>query len=133
MKKTLQILLALFSSSALGAAERPNTVLIHPGETCYVRFAINGAKLKLLGVSKEKDESAQVVLSVYPAPSNNGFTLKVENKFNLDLDYAGELRSHLIDRRIKVSMAPVVAGKISLEWLPLKLDELAVFGFKLEK
>lgn len=135
MKKILLACLALtsFSLGDLGASERANTVLIHPGETRYARFAVNGTKLKLLSVTKEKDESAQIIVSLYPDPENKGFILKVENRFKLDLDYSGELRSLKLDRRAAIPLPPVVAGRLALEPLPNLLEELALFGFKLEK
>jgi len=135
MKKILPALLALalFSPGALAASERANTLLIHPGETCYAKFAVNGTKLKLLGVTKEKDEAAQLVVTMTPDPATKGFTLKVENKFKQDLDYAGEIRSLTRDIRTQVPLVPVVAGKLSLEQLPMRVEEMALFGFKLEK
>ncbi|MEY4924642.1 MAG: hypothetical protein RL598_1161, partial [Verrucomicrobiota bacterium] len=64
MKKLLGLLASLlFWPLAIGAAEKANTVLIHPGETIYVRFTQLGGKIKLAQVSQTLDPEAQVILT----------------------------------------------------------------------
>lgn len=136
--KHLPLLLALLflAPHALRAGEKANTVLIHPGEVIYARFTQSGIKLKLVKASKEPDDQAQVILTLSPADPAKPyapFQLKVENKFALDLDYEGQVRSFTMKRHMPAEVYPVVAGKLSFVSLPPKVDETALFGWKLEK
>ncbi|MES1167686.1 MAG: hypothetical protein ABUL61_00815, partial [Oleiharenicola lentus] len=71
-----RLLLAVFFVTSLilpaHAKEKPNTVLIHPGETVYARFEAKGKKIKLLSVSKEPDAGAQVIFTFQPDPKKPG-------------------------------------------------------------
>ena len=117
------------------AAEKANTVLIHPGEVIYARFSQSGAKLKLVKASKEVDANAQVVLTfaaIDPANKEAFINLKVENRFALDLDYKAEMRSLKFNKHMLANVFPVVAGKISLVPFTPMIEEVALYGFELE-
>src|SRR5882724_907950 len=94
-----RLLLAVFFLASFllpaNAANKPNTVLIHPGETIYARFETKGKKLKLISYSKEKDDAAQVIFTVGPDAKKPDtlISLKVENKLPRDLLYKVEIRS----------------------------------------
>ena len=128
----LLLLLAPLCTMARGASEKPNTVLIHPGEVIYARFEQKGKKLKLVSATKERDEQAQVVLTLSPAIKDTLLTLKVENKFAKYLHYKAEIRSLTLKKRMLVTVFPVVAGKLALEQLPPAIEELALHAFELE-
>src|SRR5689334_16926416 len=132
-----RLLLAAFSLVTLvlpaNASEKANTVLIHPGETVYARFETKGKKLKLVSYSKEKDEAAQVIFTMAPDAKKPLYNLKVENKLPLTLLYNGEARSLKRNLKFDSPMTPVVAGKVSFEVFPKVLEELAAYGFQLEK
>jgi hypothetical protein len=132
-----RLIFALFFATALilpaQAKEKANTVIIHPGETVYASFEAKGTKLKLLGFSKEKNDSAQVVLSLLPDEKRPGNVLKVENKFPRDLRYRLEMRSLVRKQHFPRETTPVVAGKLAFEFMPKEADELAASDFKLEK
>ena len=131
----LLLLLAPLCTIAHGAAERRNTVLIHPGEVIYARFSQLGVKLKLVKASKEKDDNAQVILTfdpVNPAKKNTMINLKVENRFTQDFHYKAQMRSLTKNKRMMAMVYPVVAGKISLVPLLPGVEELAAYDFELE-
>lgn len=132
-----RLLFALFVAASLTlpaqAKEKPNTVIIHPGEVVYARFEANGKKIKLVSYSKAKDEAAQVIFSLLPDEKKPVNNLKVENKFPRDLTYRVEMRSLVRKQRFPRETTPVVAGKLAFEIIPKEADELAVFEFKLEK
>ena len=128
-----RLLLALLSFVPLlaQAGEKPNTILLHPGEVIYARFAEHGKKLKLLGTTKEKDETAQLILQLENNPKDNGMTLTLHNRFGKDLLYAVEMRllkSHLHQ---PATVYPVVSGKMSFDPIPYGTEELAVTDFEL--
>ncbi len=136
MKRFLLFLfLAPLCPVAHAASEKPNTVLIHPGEVIYARFAQKGIKLTLLSASKEKDDLAQVVLTIPPAdPTKKAMLpIKVENKFGQYLHYKAEMRVVSRKQRTPMKTSPVVPGKMALEQLPPMIEELAVYAFALEK
>ena len=137
MKKLLGLLASLlFWSLAYGAAEKANTVLIHPGETIYVRFTQLGGKIKLAQVSQTLDPEAQVILTLDPTDPMKKklfLNLKVENKFSQDLIYKAQLRLLTENRKIMAPVYPVVAGKMSLETFPPHVEEIAIFGYELER
>jgi len=132
-----RLLLAVFSLACLLqptlAANKPNTVLIHPGETIYARFETTGKKLKLLSFSKEKDEGAQVVFVLLPDAKRPLLNLKVENKLPRDLLYKVEMRSLTSKMQFLVPVTPVVSGKVAFEDFPKQVEELAAYDFKMEK
>ena len=134
MKPILVLLLALCAINC-SAGERANTVLIHPGEVIYVRFSQQKLKLKVLSASKEKDDQAQIILnlSVGDAKKNEPATLKVTNKFPLELNYKVEVRSLSQKLNGEIPVMPVVAEKISLEKFAPVIEEAALFGFVLKK
>jgi hypothetical protein len=126
----------LFCAVSLSAGEKPNTVLIHPGEVMYARFTRTGLKLKLVSASKEMDAQAQVILTLPkadPSTKNTPLEMKVENKFDKDLNYKAQARSHTLDLKMMAIVYPVVAGKISMVSLPPKVEEVAMYAFELEK
>ncbi len=130
-------LLLIFLSAALGplalvAGERANTVLIHPGETIYAKFTQKGKKLTLVGTSKEKDETAQVIFTLPKTAPQEGAVLQVENKFAKDLVYKLEVRSLSLKRQAPLPVVSVVTGKLAREQLPPFIEELAAYAFKLE-
>ena len=115
------------------AAEKANTVVVHLGEVIYARFEQKGTKIKLLATSKTKDEAAQVVMSLQREEKKPGLILKVENHFTRDLLYKVEMRSLTRKQRFPAPSSPVVAGKVALESFPPVVEEIAAFGFALEK
>ena len=117
------------------ASEKANTVLVHPGDTIYARFEVKGQKLKLVGTSKEKDEGAQVVITLGPDPKKPTqlYSLKLESKFPRDLLYKLQMRSKKRNLEMIIPVSPVVAGKVAFEQFPQLIDELALYDFKLEK
>lgn len=136
MKRLLLLLLASLCPLVLSAAEKANTVLIHPGEVLYVRFSQTGPKIKLVKASKELDANAQVILTLIPADpakKNSPVNLKVENKFAHDLIYKAQIRSLTENLKMMATVYPVVAGKMSVIILPPKVEEVAVFAFELER
>lgn len=132
-----RLLLAVFLVATLTlpahAGEKPNTVLIHPGEVVYARFEAKGKKIKLVSYSKELDAGAQVVFSFQPDEKKPGFILKVENKFTRDLLYKTEMRSLTRKQRFPGQSSPVVAGKVAFEILPKEVEQLAAYEFQLER
>lgn len=135
MKRLLFLLLLFLGILNSFAGERANTVLIHPGEVIYVRFTQNKLKLKVVSATKEKDEQAQVILSLTPGDvkKNEQATLKVTNKFPLELNYKVEARSLSQKLNAEMPAMPVVAQKISLEKFAPMIEEAALFGFVLKK
>ena len=134
MKRFLLLFFSLCTITC-SASERANTVLIHPGEVIYVRFTQHKLKLKVLSATKEKDDQAQIILSLTPGDSrkNEPVTLKVTNKFPLELDYKAEVRSLSQKLESVMTVMPVVAEKISLEKFSPVIEEVALFGFELKK
>ena len=101
-----------------------------------VRFTQLGGKIKLVQTSKTLDPEAQVILSLDPTDPTKKklfLNLKVENKFSQDLIYKAQLRSLTENRKIMAPVYPVVAGKMSLETFPPHVEEIAIFGYELER
>ncbi len=115
------------------AADKANTVLIHPGEVIYARFESYGKKIKLVGFSKEKDDGAQVIFSFQPDAKKPVYILKVENKFTQALIYLVEMRSLTKKQQFPMPVSPVVGGKLAFETFPRQVEEVAAYGFQLEK
>ena len=137
MKYLILVLLVLapLGSPALRAGEKANTVLIHPGEVIYAQFEQKGKKLKLISATKEKNDSAQVVVSLAlrdPKNRTADIILKVENNFSQDLIYAAEMRRVTKNQHRQATVFPVVANKLALEPMPFFIDELALFEFELQ-
>ena len=135
MKCLLPLFFLLFLGPALvRAGEKANTVLLHPGEVLYAEFARKGVKLTLVKASKEKNDQAQVVLSLTSPKANSGaLAFEVDNKFPLDLDYQAQIRSLTENLRTKAQVYPVVTGKLCILYFPSKTEEVALFGWVLEK
>ena len=135
MKRLLPLFFLVFLGPLLArAGEKANTVLLHPGEMLYAEFARKGIKLTLVKVSKEKNDQAQVVLSLTtPKPDSGALSFEVDNKFPLDLDYHAQIRSLTEKVRTMVEVYPVVTGKLCILYLPAKTEEVALFGWVLEK
>ena len=137
MKYLILVLLVLapLGSPVLQAGEKANTILVHPGEVIYARFEQKGKKLKLISATKEKNDAAQVVISLSAKDPKNivaPLTLKVENNFPQDLTYAGEMRIKAKNMHHPATVYPVVATKMALETVPSFVDELALFEFGLQ-
>ena len=132
MKRLFYLILCLASlSSVLHASEKANTVLIHPGDMLYARFAEHGKKLKLLNVSKEKDDQAQLVITFEKNAKDVGMTLKLHNHFTKDLRYQVEMRSLTRHLTRPATVYPVVTDKMSIDPIFPQTEELAIFGFEL--
>ena len=113
--------------------EKPNTVLIHPGEELYARFEESGTALKLASVSKEKDAQAQLIVKMDPFDKvEKMLILKVESKFKQTMLYKAEMRLLSKNRRQETSVVPVLAGLSSYEEWPHPIEELALYGFTLK-
>jgi hypothetical protein len=101
-----------------------------------VRFTQLGGKIKLAQVSQTLDPEAQVILTLDPTDPTKKklfLNLKVENKFSQDLIYKAQLRSLTENRKIMAPVYPVVAGKLSLVPFPPGVEEIALFGYELER
>jgi len=137
MSRFLPLLLLAFLCPALAlAGEKANTVLLHEGDVVYVEFARKGVKLTLVNASKEKNDRAQVIASFIKADMKERFPLpqlKVENKFDLDLDYEAQARAVKVDARAPLQVYPVVGGKMAQTIIPPRADEIALYGWVLEK
>ena len=132
MKRFLLSLFLLSSLTSLAMAGDKNTVLIHPGETVYVRFETQGKKIKFVSASKEKDDAAQVIFTWSKEVKAMNRSLKVENKFPNDLVYKVEMRSLTAHHEMRGQPTPVVGGKVGFDDYPFIVEELACFDFKLE-
>ena len=137
MTRLLPLLLLAFLCPGLAlAGEKANTVLVRPGEVVYAEFARKGVKLSLVKASKEKNDRAQIIISFLPADPAERFPLpklKVENKFDLDLDYQAQVRSLTADLRTMAEVFPVVGGKMAQTIIPPRAEEIALYGWTLEK
>ena len=89
----------------------------------------------MVSATKEKDEQAQVILSLTlgDVKKNEQATLKVTNKFPLELNYKVEARNLTLKMNAEMPVMPVVAQKISLEKFAPMIEEAALFGFVLKK
>lgn len=130
MKRFLLSLFLLSLLSPLALAEK-NTVILHPGDTVYVRFDVKGKKIRLAGTSKEKDDAAQVIFTFSSEVVAYSRQVKVENKFPQDLDYKLEMRSTKLNHQRRAKPTPVVGGKVAFDTYPMGVDELALFDFEL--
>ncbi len=130
--KRLLLALVFFASFCSAARAEKNTILIHPGETVYARFDVNGKKIRLGKFSKEPDDSAQVVFVFEKELKGLFRTLQVENKFPRDLVYKLEMRSLSQNHQMRAHPTPVVAGKMAFDTYPAVVEELALYDFKLE-
>lgn len=128
----IALLLGPLLSPAAQPAERPNTVLVHPGEVLYARFEEAGMSLKLLSVSKENNDQAQLAFTMDAFDKKNGIRLKVVSKFKKEMTYKAEMRLLNANRRQDTSVVPVMAGLSSYESWPQPFDELALYGFELK-
>ena len=131
------IILAFIFSPLLALAdmppEKPNTVLIHPGEELYVKFEESGTALKLVSVSKEKNDQAQLIMKMDPFDKKEGMLmLKVQSKFKKTMIYKAEMRLLSKNRRQETSVVPLLAGLMSFESWPHPIEELALYGFELK-
>jgi hypothetical protein len=128
---TIAIVLAPFFLLAQENIEKPDTVLIHPGETLYVTFQRTGDSLTLPHVSKVADKAPQLVLKMAPLKEIHGTMLQVGNKFDKNLHYKAEMHLLSKNKRANTSVVPVIAGKVSFESWPYVIEELALSGFEL--
>ena len=136
MRKFLLCLLCLGSWVAIASArsEKPNTVILHPGDVVYARFERKGRNLTLISATKEANDQAQIILRFGKWDrSTHEIGLVVENKFDRELTYRIDARVPSIGMHREPPVIPVVEGKISQESWPLPLEELAAFGFELSK
>lgn len=133
MKYVAVIALVLAPFSLLGQenTERPEAVLLHPGETLYATFERTGDSLTLARVSKDADKAAQLTLKMAPLKEIHGTMLQVQNKFDKNLYYKAEMHLLSKKKRANTSVVPVIAGKVSFESWPYVIEELALTGFEL--
>lgn len=127
----IAFLLGPFFLLAQEDRQKPEAVIIHPGETLYVTFQRAGDSLTLAHVSKDADKAAQLILKMAPLNEIHGTMLRVENKFDKNLYYKAEMRSLSKNKRANTSVVPVIAGKVSFESWPYVIEELALSGFEL--
>ncbi|MEJ1971668.1 MAG: hypothetical protein WDM96_03990 [Lacunisphaera sp.] len=130
MKRFLLSLFVLAALTTLAYADK--AVIIHPGDTLYLRFDVKGTKIKLAHAGSEKDDGAQVIFSLTKEVKEYNRTLKVENKFTNDFVYKVEMRSLSLNHQMRGPSTPVVGGKVSFDNYPMGVEELALFDFKLE-
>lgn len=113
--------------------EKPNTVLIHPGEVLYAQFEESAGGLKLMSASKEKNDHAQLILTMKPFDREAELLMfSIDNKFKKTLYYAAEMRLLSRNRRKDTTVVPVGAGLSSFESWPHPIEELALYGFELK-
>jgi len=129
---TIALVLVPFFLLAQENINKPDTVLIHPGETLYVTFQRTGDSLSLAHVGKDPDKAAQLIFTMAPFKEIHGTSLKVENKFDKNLYYKAEIRLLSKNKRANTSVVPVIAGKMSFESWPYVIEELALTGFELK-
>ena len=127
----IALVLAPFFLLAQGNIEKPDTVLIHPGETLYVTFQRTDDSLTVARMSKDADKAAQLILKMGPLKQIHGTMLQVANKFDKNLYYKAEIRLLSKNKRANTSVVPVIAGKQSFESWPYMIEELALSGFEL--
>jgi hypothetical protein len=127
----IAVVLATFPLLAQENIERPEAVVIHPGETLYVTFQRTGDSLTLTRASKEVDKAAQLIIKMGPLKEIHGTMLKVENKFDKNLYYKAEMHLTSQKKRANTSVVPVIAGTSSFESWPYMIEELALSGFEL--
>jgi hypothetical protein len=136
MRSTFLIVLLLGAliGTAEAHSEKPNTVVIHPGDVMYARFERTGTKLRLISATKQDDPQAQVVLHFGTWDKKNlSIGFEIENRFDRELTYQVETRITKINLWRTPPVVPVVEGKVAFEEWPVPLDEVAVFGFVLSK
>jgi hypothetical protein len=129
---TIALALAPFFLVAQENVAKPDTVLIHPGETLYVTFQRTGDSLTLAHIGKVADKAAQLIFTMAPFKEIHGTSLKVENKFDKNLCYEAEMHLLSKNKRANTSVVPVIAGKFSFESWPYVIEELALSGFELK-
>ncbi len=129
---TIALVLAPIFLLAQENIEKPDTVLIHSGETLYVTFQRAGDSLMFVHVSKAADKAAQLVLKMSPLKEIHGTMLQVQNKFDKNLHYKAEIRLLSKNKRANTSVVPVIAGKVSFESWPYVIEELALSGFEIK-
>ena len=130
MKRFLLSFLVLAALTTLAHAEK--SVVMHPGDTMYLRFDVKGTKIKLAHAGPEKDDAAQVTFAFSKEPKEYVRTMKVENKFSNDFVYKIEVRSLSLNHQMRVPSSPVVANKVAFDTYPMGVEEVALFDFKLE-
>ena len=128
---TIALLVAPFFLLAQENIEKPDAVLIHPGETVYVTFQRTGDSLTLAHVTKDADKAAQLVFKMGPLKEIHGTMLQVQNRFDKNLYYKAEMRLVSKNKKANTSVVPVIAGKVSFESWPYVIEELALSGFEL--
>ena len=128
----ITLALAPFFLVAQENVAKPDTVLIHPGETLYATFQRTGHSLTLAHVGKDADKAAQLIFTMAPLKEIHGTSLKVENKFDKNLYYKAEMHLLSKNKTANTSVIPVRAGKFSFESWPYAIEELALNGFELK-
>ena len=129
---TMALVLASFFLLAQENIEKPDTVVIHPGETLYVTFQRNGDTLTVAHIGKDTDKAAQLIFTMAPFKEIHGTSLKVQNKFDKNLYYKAEMHLLSKNKTAGTSVVPVIAGKLSFESWPYVIEELALSGFELK-
>jgi len=131
----LFLILVVPFCTVASASERSNTVLIRPGEVIYARFTQKGIKLKLVSATKEKNDEAQLVVTMDPADPEKkaGTPFKIVSKFTRDLNYRLEVRDSKNTFALPIVTGRVVAEKMAVDKLPPFVAEVALYGFELEK
>jgi hypothetical protein len=127
--KRLLLLLALLPTLNLAAAEN---VQLHPGETNYLRFDEKGKKLKLLEVSKEKDASAQLVISLSEKDKDGTTILKLESALHQTIVYKATIYSRVFKRHMPLNVYPIIGGKMGTVSVPPFVDEITLKDFRFE-
>ena len=127
----LSFLVLVFIPWVVGA-EKLDVIAIRPGEVIYAKFNAAGAALRLVSISKEKTEGAQLTLTMEPFDKSVGTILKVESKFEKDMRYKAEMRWPSTKKRQQTSVIPVKAGLMAFESWPYLIEEIVLYGFELE-
>jgi hypothetical protein len=128
----ITLAVAPFISVAQENVAKPDSVLIHPGETLYITFQRTGDSLTLAHVGTDADKAAQLILKMAPLKEVQGTSLNVQNKFDKNLYYKAEIRLLSKNKKFNTSVVPVLAGKFSFESWPYAIEELALSGFELK-
>src|SRR5260370_21084942 len=106
---TIAIVLAPFFLLAQENIEKPDAVLIHPGETLYVTFQRTGDSLTLPHVGKDTDKAAQLIFTIAPFKEIHGTSLKAENKFDKNLNYKAQMHLLSKNKTPYTSAVPVIS------------------------
>ena len=129
----LSLIVFALVAPSIAALDATNTIIMHPGDVLYAKFDEAAQGLRLLAVAKDKDDQAQLILTMEPFDRKTGMLmLEVKSRFKRTMTYKAEMRWPSKQRRKETSVVPVMAGLISIETWPHPIEELALYSFALK-